>query len=320
MAVEFQDYYATLGVARGASADEVRTAFRKLARQYHPDVNKEPGAADRFKQINEAYEVLSDPQKRAKYDQFGVNWQNGQEFNAPPGWGGRAGRTRAGGGGGGAGEGFSFNFGSSRGFSDFFEAFFGGDPDLREGFMHGAAGDDGPSAAARRDIEADVDLSIADAITGGARRFTLTGSDGAQKTIEVKIPAGVTSGDVIRLSGQGRHGGDLRLRVRIASDPRFTVEGHDVRTTLEVSPWEAALGAKVEAITPSGPVTVSVPAGTGSGARLRLRGRGLARRAGGAPGDLIVDVRVAVPKALTDDQRRALEAWRESMQGWNPRS
>lgn len=332
MAVKFQDYYLTLGVSRTATADEIRSAFRKLARQFHPDVNKEPSAVERFKLVNEAYEVLSDADKRKKYDQFGQDWKNGQEFTPPSGWG--QGSRGAGGGNGfrgprstpGAGEGFSFNNGGpgGRGFSDFFEQMFGGDdPFERSGFAHGHGVGGSPAPAASADVTAEMALSVQDLVTGGTRRLSLTFPDGTRKTLDVKVPAGLNDGDTIRLGGQGSENGrggrgDLLLNVKVLSDDRFALEGRDVRQRVAIAPWEAALGAKIDVATAAGVLSVSVPAGTSSGGKLRLRGRGLPARGSDAAGDLILDLQIVVPKALSDAERVAVEAWRDASE-WKPR-
>lgn len=319
MSVKYQDYYASLGVSRSATADDIRSAFRKLARQFHPDVNKDPKAAERFKQINEAYEVLSDPAKRQKYDQFGANWKNGDDFSGSPQWEDFVRRQGSGSGRGAssAGKGFSFNMGG-RGFSDFFESLFGDSGDLREAFAHaGFEGGGFDHGATQRDIEAEVELSVADAMLGGTRRLSLTDPDGSRKTLDVKIPAGVASGDSIRLAGQGRSGGDLRLRVRLVETEALKVSGRDVALRLDVAPWEAALGGKVDVPAPGGALTVTLPAGASG--KLRLRGKGLPARGGQPAGDLIVELRVVVPKNLSEAQKTALKAWRDSMDGWSPR-
>ena len=302
MPVAFHDYYETLGVPRGADADEIRRAYRKLAREYHPDVNKDPGAEDRFKEVAEAYEVLRDPEKRERYDRFGENWRTGDDVSQAAGFGG----FRPG------GAGFDdvrVEFGDGAGFgdfSDFFEGVFG------RGF-----------AGARRgvDVEAELELSLEEAARGGHRWVTL----GDGRSYEVTIPPGVRDGQRIRLAGEGRRGngggpvGDLLLRVRLRPHPRFRLEGDDLYTELPVSAWEAALGATVELRTLDGArAQVKVPGGSSCGRRLRLRGEGMARNAGGR-GDLYAEVRIVVPKKPSKAERKAFEQLRNAS-SFDPRA
>lgn len=314
MAVKFHDYYETLGVSRTASQEEIQKAYRKLARKYHPDVNKEKGAEEKFKQITEAYEVLKDPEKRKKYDTLGPNWQEGQDFTPPPGWEGGhfEFRTYP----GGTGE---FDFGGFQrggGFSDFFEMLFG------EGFRRGARGPGGAGPGARewtirgQDQEAEITVSLEDVYRGTTKTITLqtleAGPDGTlrpkAKQYEVRIPAGVTEGSRIRLAGQGGAGsgggppGDLFLRVRITPHPTFQREDHNLLVTVPVAPWEAALGAKVDVPTLDGAVKMTIPPGTQGGQRFRLRGKGLPRERG-ERGDLYATVQITVPKTLTAEER-----------------
>lgn len=305
MAVEFRDYYETLGVSRSASADEIKTAFRKLARRYHPDVAKgadKASAEEKFKGINEAYEVLSDPEKRQRYDELGAHWEHG----APPPPSGRA---------GGGGEEFEFE---GTGFSDFFERFFGGG---RHGFgADGAAGgeEDGRGFAfPGQDIEADLLVTLEEALQGATRQVTLRrpgagGRGAAGQTYQVRIPAGVREGQRIRLAGQGHAGegggaaGDLYLRVRFARHPDFRVQGGDLHCDLDLAPWEAALGTKVTVPTLGGAAKVGVPAGSSTGRQIRLRGQGLPTADGGR-GDLYVTVKVQVPSETSDAERALWE-------------
>jgi curved DNA-binding protein len=290
MPVASQDYYEALGVPRGASADEIRRAYRNLARRLHPDVNKEPGAEDRFKAISEAYEVLRDPEKRARYDDFGANWRAGAQ---PPG-GGRAENGFD------AGSGFRdvrVDFGSGD-FGDIFGDLFGG--------RTGRAGRGGFEGFSFRggDQEAELELTLEEAAAGGRRRLSL----GDGRELEVEIPPGARDGQRIRLSGQGSPGaghgepGDLFLRVRLKPHPRFRAQGRDLYVDLAVSPWEAALGADVSVPTLDGSARVKVPAGSSSGRRLRLRGQGLPG-GGGSAGDLYAVVMIHVPKKLTRRER-----------------
>ncbi len=331
MAVKFRDYYEVLGVARTASADEVKKAYRKLARKYHPDVN--PGdktAEEKFKELNEAYEVLSDPEKRKRYDQLGANWKAGADFTPPPGWTGWEGER--------SGFDFSEAFGGARGaggFSDFFEAFFGGGRGER-------AGRAGAGFTMRgSDVEAEIQLTLEEAHRGVTRTITFEaaercpdcGGSGVKdnrpcptcrgagyvrrpKSLEVSIPPGVRDGSVIRLAGQGEPGtgnapaGDLFLRVRLKPHPLFRLVGDDdVEVELPVAPWEAALGAKVNVPTLEGPVEMTIPAGTQAGQRLRLRGQGLNRRRAQtiSRGDEYVRLKIVVPPKPTPKEKELFE-------------
>lgn len=288
MAVDFRDYYEVLGVPCGASDEEIRSAYRKLAREFHPDVNKDPGAEDRFKEVSEAYEVLRDPEKREKYERLGTNWKAGEDVSSASGFGG--------GFGGGDGQGF----GDSAGFSDFFESFFGGRGGASRGFegfsMRGS------------DQEATIEVTLEQAARGGKQKISL--ADG--RDFEVQIPPGVRDGQKIRLAGQGGGGasggpaGDLYLRVRIKRHPRFRREDDDLVVEIPVAPWEAALGATVPVPTLDGSAKVKVPAGSSSGRRLRLRGEGMPGP-GGRKGDLYASVRVVVPKRLEKRERELFE-------------
>lgn len=325
MAVRFQDYYQTLGVSRTASQDEIRRAFRKLARQYHPDVNKSRDAEDKFRAVNEAYEVLGDPEKRKKYDQLGANWKSGQEFRAPPGWENLRyeyrGRPSAGASAGRGG--FSFSPG---GFSDFFEMFFGrasgggrggafssagGGVDIEDLFRQaheeqsrGEAGFGG--AAAAEPTQAEIEVTVEELAAGGVRQLHLQTPDGQTRTLRVKIPAGVQPGSKIRLKGQGGGGRDLLLIVRVAPHPRYELSSGDLIVDLPVAPWEAALGGKATVSTLHGEVTVTIPAGAQTGQKLRLRGRGLPN-AKGKPGDLLARIRIVNPPKLSDAEKRLFE-------------
>lgn len=300
MAVGFQDYYEALEVPRTASQEDIRRAYRRLARKYHPDVNKEPGAEDRFKQISEAYEVLRDEEKRARYDRLGANWKSGQDVSGA--------------------DGFDEAFRSSDGFSDVRVDFGGGDfSDFFEGLFGQRGGRGGARGAGGRagfegfsmrggDQEAVLELTLEEAATGGKRRISL----GDGRDFEVEIPHGVRDGQRIRLAGQGSGGagrgppGDLYLRVRIKPHSRFRVQGRDLYVDLPVAPWEAALGAEVPVPTLSGNVTMKVPAGSSTGRRLRLRGQGLPSPDGSA-GDLYAVLAVHVPKRLTMKERELFE-------------
>jgi curved DNA-binding protein len=308
-----RDFYDALGVSRTASADEIQRAYRKLARTYHPDVNKEPGAEDRFKEVSEAYDVLSDPETRQRYDAFGPSFRQVPEGVDPDTWraaqqqGGRRRASTGSRGGtwttvGGDGDVFT-SFGGDGGGIDI-EDLFG---DLFRG--SGRARSTGPRRGA--DSEAEVQISIEEAYTGGRRKLTLDGPSGT-RTLEVTIPAGVVDGQRIRLRGQGGPGaaggeqGDLYLVVRITPDPRYRLDGRDVIVELPVSAWEAALGAKVPVDVPDGEAKVTVPAGSSSGRRLRLKGKGLPNPKG-EPGHLYAEVKIMVPRRLDKQEKKLFE-------------
>jgi curved DNA-binding protein len=322
MAVQFKDYYETLGVPRTATQDEIKKAFRKLARLYHPDVakNNKASAEEKFKAINEAYEVLQDPEKRKRYDELGANWNSPGGPPPPPRRRGRPGAAGAG------PEGFEF--GGTTGFSDFFESFFGGRGG--GGFRtYGGEGEDeadlGPES---RDVEADLLVTLEEAVKGSNRKITLrrpgaSGRPDRLDSYQVKIPAGVHEGQRIRLAGQGSPGaagrpaGDLYLRVRLASHPDFRVEGADLYFDLDLAPWEAVLGVEARISTLDGTTTVKVPAGAASGSQLRLRGLGLSKAEGGR-GDLYAIVRVQTPPAVTEKERSLWEQLAKASK-FNPR-
>jgi curved DNA-binding protein len=311
--LDYKDYYATLGVKKDAGQEEIQKAYRKLARKYHPDVNKDPKAEIKFKEIGEAYEVLKDPEKRQKYDQFGSAWNRARQTGAPPpGW--ENVHFDFGGGGFDFGDLGGMGGGGDR-FSSFFEMLFGGGgPGGRRGA--GAAGPGGFGGFAPQaggNSEATLPLTLEEALRGGTREISLTDPNtGQRRNLSVKIPAGVRSGQKIRLAGQGGQSfgggppGDLLLKVEIQPDPRFRVEGSDIHTTVAVSPWEAALGGEAEVDTPTGAVRVRIPAGSSSGRKIRLRGRGLSQ-AGGEKGDLLAEIRIMVPERLTDRERELYE-------------
>lgn len=306
--MEYKDYYKTLGVARDADTDTIKRAYRKLARKYHPDVSKEPDAENRFKEVQEAYEVLHDPEKRQAYDNLGSGWQSGQGFEPPPGWQHR-----------------EFHFEDDIGageFSDFFEELFG----------HARAGRRGGAGFKRpgRDHHARLRISLDEAYRGGTRSLSLTSPEidaqgrvrQKQREIKVQIPAGVQPGQHIRLRGQGESGtgggptGDLLLQVEYEPHPLFRAEGRDIYLDLPVTPWEAALGAKIGVPTLGGKVNLTIPAGSQSGSRLRLKGRGLP---GKPAGDQIVTLTIMTPKSETAEQRALYERMREQMP-MNPRA
>ena len=311
MAVQFRDYYETLGVPKTATEDEIRTAFRKLARKHHPDVAKDKKAAEeKFKEINEAYEVLSDAEKRKKYDQLGAGWNQPGGFQPPPGWEAQ----QPGGGfqqwqwGGGENGGVEFEFGGT-GFSDFFEAFFGGG---RGRSAFGGFGGRQATAERGADVEADIMVTLEEALHGSTRTVSLrrAGSNKVEN-YKVKIPRGVHEGQRIRLAGQGEAGvrggksGDLFLRVRLAKHPDFSVEGSDLVHEVKIEPWQAVLGSELLVPTLEGNVRLKIPPGTQGGQRFRLRERGLPG-VSGKRGDLYVVVQISMPRKLTERER---EIW-----------
>jgi curved DNA-binding protein len=308
--VKFKDYYETLGVDRKASQEEIQKAFRKLARKYHPDVNKTKEAEERFKEINEANEVLSDAEKRKRYDMLGANWREGQEFQPPPGWDQ----------GGGS---FQFNFGDGAGlggFSDFFDAIFGGGGAFAGASPFGGMGagpQRGPFPRQPQHQEAEFEISVEDSINGATKSIQLRDAVGKTRSINVKIPAGTNHGGTIRLAG-AKGEPDLYLKIKIAAHARYTAAGSDLLVKLPVSPWEAALGGKVDLVLPDGTIKVTVPAGAQSGSKLRVRGRGFAagkdRR-----GDVLAEIKIVVPTALSTSEREIYEKL-ASISRFNPRS
>jgi curved DNA-binding protein len=308
--VEFRDYYKTLGVAKTATADEIKKAFRKLARQHHPDLAQDKKTAEeKFKEINEAYEVLSDADKRKKYDELGPDWQQGGGgFRRPPG--GQPGPGGGFGGMGGGGYEEDFQFGGT-GFSDFFEAFFGR---AARGGRRGSAfhGEDMPLRG--QDAEADIMVTLEEALHGSTRQISFTrGRAGKVETYTVKIPKGVREGQRIRLAGIGGEGrgggeaGDLYLRVRFERHPEFSVEGADVIHEVELPVTQAVLGCEVTIPTLDGRAKLKIPAGTQNGRKFRLTGKGLPQR-GGTRGDFYAVVDVQLPTSLSAQQRAAWEA------------
>ncbi|MCA1771452.1 MAG: DnaJ domain-containing protein [Halomonas sp.] len=308
--MEFKDYYQVLGVVKTASAEEIKKAYRKLARKFHPDVSKEPDAELRMQEINEAKAVLSDPEKRLAYDQLAQQYHSGQDFQPPPNWD----------------AGFEF---SGRGFeeadlgefSDFFANLFGhGGRQRAEGRGYKIRGDD---------RHAKVVIDLEDAYLGATRSITLHAPQvdahgrlsSKKHTLNVRIPKGVKAGQHIRLSGQGNPGisggpaGDLFLEIHFTPNPRYRIEGRDIYQTVPVTPWEAALGGSIETPTPSGVVKLKVPAGSQSGRRLRLKGRGIP---GAAPGDLYVELEVVLPPADSDKARQLYEAMAQEL-AFDPR-
>jgi len=329
--MEYKDYYKILGVERDVDQDALKRSYRKLARKYHPDVSKEPDAEAKFKELNEAYEVLKDPEKRAAYDQLGNNWQAGQDFRPPPGWD----------------QGFEFHGGGytqvdPEQFSDFFESLFGrGGFGGGQGFHHTGAGpgfhqgaqDFHKSSARGRRGEhthAKILIDIEDAYNGATRTLTLRhselGADGRpqirERSINVKIPKGIAPGQQIRLAGQGEPGfggaepGDLYLEVEYKSHPLYHLDGKTVYLDLPIAPWEAALGATVRAPTPTGAVELKIPPNSRAGSKLRLKDRGLPTK---EPGDLFVVLQIALPPANSEAAKNAYREFENAFQ-FEPRA
>jgi curved DNA-binding protein len=296
--MQFKDYYDTLGVSRAAGADEIKRAYRKLARKYHPDVSKEKNAEAKFKDVQEAYEVLKDPEKRATYDHLGRDYRPGQQFRPPPDWQQHFGA--------------SGGFSDLHGFSDFFSSLFGGG---MGGSAFRAAGDGngafGAAGGAHHDAEAGtIDITVEEAFAGTKRRVSI--QDGARRReVDVQIPAGIGDGQALRIPGGGPRR-SLLLRVKILEHPRYELRGKDVQIELPLAPWEAALGAKVPVPTLGGTVEITIPAGAQSGQKLRLRGRGL------PGGDQFVVVRIVTPPASTREAREFYERMRREL-NFDPR-
>ncbi len=319
--MEYRDYYKILGLERAATAEQIKTAYRRLARKYHPDVSKEKNAEERFKEVQEAYEVLKDPEKRAAYNELGSEWKSGQQFRPPPDWG----------------SGFEFSGGPERGgpqqrrhragaaepasedFSDFFSSLFGGETPFA-----------GAGGRAARDHHARVDITLEEAFRGTTRTLELrrpqAREDGrielATHTVRVSIPAGVAEGQLIRLAGQGGAAGeggaagDLYLEAHILPNPLFALDGRDVTVTLPVAPWEAALGASVTVPTLGGSVEMQIPPSSQSGQKLRLRGRGLP---GSPAGDQYVQLKVVLPSASSPEAKALYEQMRAKL-NFDPRA
>ena len=332
--MQFKDYYQILGVAKSATPDDIKKAYRKLARKYHPDVSKEADAAARMAELNEANTVLSDPEKRAAYDSVGAQaWaagaRSGDDVRPPPGW--NTGYEFSDGGAG--AEAFRQQFGGDSGdFSEFFEQMFGR---ARAGGAgsHGRGGGGAQAQMRGEDHHARIELELIDAYRGAERSISLRGARvdaqghvvPEERTLQVKIPQGVKQGQMIRLAGQGSPGwgggpaGDLFLEVQFRPDARWRIDGRDVTQKLRVTPWEAALGGAVAVGTPDGKrIEVTVPAGSGGGRKLRLKGRGIPSSA--TPGDLYLELDIAVPGAVTDAQKAAWTALQAAYPGFDPRA
>ena len=311
--MEFKDYYQIMGVARDATQDEIKRAYRLLARKFHPDVSKEPDAETRFKEVGEANEVLKDPEKRAAYDKLGANWKTGQDFRPPPDW--NSGFEFTGGG---------FTGGDAAQFSDFFEALYGRD-------FSAGRGQRAPSHAKGEDHRARVSIDLEDAYNGATRTITLQvpeiNEQGhvamRERKLNVSIPRGIRAGQHIRLAGQGAPGqglgksGDLYLEIEFRAHPFYRVEQHDVYLDLPVAPWEAALGAALNVPTPGGVVEVTIPAGAAAGNKLRLKGRGIPAS---TPGDFYAVLKIALPTADDDAAKEVYRNMAAHFKSFNPRS
>ncbi len=322
--MKFRDYYETLGVARGATEAEIKAAYRKLARKYHPDVNKEVGAEDQFKEIGEAYSVLKDTEKRAAYDRMGANWKNGQDFTPPPNWN----------------DGFEY---SNGGFDDQHGGFSGGFDGDQSEFFESLFGRGARRQSARssnqgqgmhfkgQDHHAKISIDLADAYNGAKRTITLhmptqdaSGHVSTQeRKLDVSIPKGIKAGQNLRLAGQGGPGigeggaGDLYLEINFQPNPIFRIDGKDVYLDLPLTPWEAALGATVSFPTPAGStLELTIPAATVAGRKMRLKGKGIPSK---EPGDLYVVPMIALPSAETDAQKEAYQSFEKAFD-FNPRT
>ncbi len=315
MSVKIQDYYKTLGVSRDADAATLKKAFRKLARKYHPDVAKDKASAEaKFKEINEAYEVLSDPEKRQKYDTLGADWDNPNAAFYRGGAGAQAG-----------GEEFHF---SGTGFSDFFEQYFGGASHYQSTAGPGGMPHSGSAAYRGQDIEGDLLVTLNDAMNGAVREISMqtinrqTGQRETQ-TFKVRIPVGVKDGQRIRVPGHGGSGtggapnGDLYLRIRHAAHPDYSSQGSDIYHEIDIAPWEAVLGTKKEITTLDGKVTIRIPEGAENGQHLRIRGRGLPIPKKGTRGDFYVVINLETPPINNQTQRKLWEDLRDSYSSTN---
>jgi curved DNA-binding protein len=317
--MDYKDYYATLGVARDAKPEDIKRSYRKLARKYHPDVSKEPNAEEKFKEVQEAYEVLKDPKKREAYDQLGTQWQGGQEFRPPPDWQGFSGFQ----------QGANFEEADLGGFSDFFANIFGG------GGAHRARAQGGHARHHEfrqrgSDQHAKITVSLQDAYHGATKTIHLQVPEVDEhgrvlhktRALKINIPKGVVSGQQLRLTGQGNPGignapaGDLYLEINVDSHSMFSLQGKDIFITLPVTPWEAALGTKITVPTLGGPVDMKISPGSQGGQKLRLKGRGMPDKSN--PGDQYVMLQIVVPPAKTDTQRALYEKMATEMP-FNPR-
>ena len=327
--MEYQDYYKIMGIDRSATPEDIKREHRKLARKYHPDVSKEKDAEARFKEVAEAYQVLKDPEKRAKYDQLGANWQAGQDFQPPPGWQGQGGQRGQRGQSGRGSENFE-DFASS-GESDFFDSLFRGMGGARGGgrTSHGQQDPQGQGEFSMhgQDQHAKIHINIEDSYQGAARSLQLRiqGADGSMqdRTIEFSIPKGIRAGQHIRLAAQGGPGfgtgspGDLYLDVEFLPHPHYRAEGLDVYMDLPVSPWEATLGAEIEAPTPTGRVEIKIPPGSSAGRKLRLKERGLP---GKTPGNFYFVLKLVLPAADSDEAKKSYADMASAFKAFDPRA
>jgi len=324
MSVQYQDYYKILGVDRKASQEQISKAYRSLARKYHPDVNKAKGAEEKFKKLSEANEVLKDPQKRAQYDMLGQSYSSGQEFRPPPGFE-QIFRGQPGTGAGGGFNGGGFSFGGGGGFSDFFEMLFGGAG--AQGSSYNAAGgipqQRGSSSARSNGAngtpqEVELPLSIEELYLGGKKTIELeqnVNGSRSTKKFQITLPAGLTDGGTIRLSGSSKAGDsalgqELRLKIKLAPNPRYKIEDFNLKVPLDISPWEAALGGKIPVRLPDANISITVPSGSQGGQSLRLKGKGFIKQTG-ERGDALVDLNIVIPKQLTDTEKKLFEELKE---------
>ena len=289
--MEYKDYYKILGVSRDVSKSDLKKAYKTLARKYHPDVSKEANAEEKFKEVGEAYEALKDPEKRAQYDRFGSDYQNGQSFTPPPGWGQQ--RSRAGGG----------------DFSNFFDSMFGGGGNTSDNFY-----------AAGEDVNSKITVTLEEAFSGATKPIRRPAGSKQKGILNVKIPTGITAGKKIRLAGQGKEGmggkaGDLYIEVAIAKHVHYTVKGKDIYLDLPIAPWEAALGAKVTVPTLAGRINLKIPTNAKSGQKMRLKGRGLPSK---EAGDQFVILQIIAPPANTDLAKKLYQQMAEELH-FNPR-
>lgn len=299
--MDYKDYYKILGVSRTASTDEIKKAYRRMAREFHPDKNTSPNAEAKFKDANEANEVLSDPEKRKAYDTLGANWKSGAGFTPPPGGFGGFGGARG---------------GADPGFSDFFSTLFGAGGNMggarggRSGFGGFDSGEQFRRPPPAR--KAPIQITLEESYHGGSRQVPVS----AGRTLDVRIPKGISEGQTIRLAGQGSDGGDILLEISFFKHPHFKPSGKDIEVTVNIAPWEAALGAKVPVPTLGGTVELSIPAGTQSGRKLRLKGRGLP---GTPAGDQTVVLKLQNPPAEDETSQAAFKALSEAFPGFDPR-